>query len=37
MEQDFLKIVGDCREHENVCDESASAEKIYNNVIGKAR
>lgn len=35
MRQDFLKTVGDCREHENVCDEGASAEKIYNDVIKK--
>ena len=35
MKQDFLKAVGECREHENACGESASAEKIYNNVIRK--
>jgi len=35
MVQDFLKIVGNCREHESVCDESVSAEKIYHNVMRK--
>jgi len=35
MEQDFLEMVGKCREHEGACDESASAEKIYDNVVRK--
>lgn len=36
MKQEFLKIIGNCRAHEYMCDESVSAEKIYNNVIEKA-
>lgn len=36
MKQEFLKTIGNCRVHEYMCDESVSAEKIYNNVIENA-
>lgn len=35
MKQDFLKIIENCNAHEPMCDESVSAKKIYNNVMGK--
>lgn len=35
MKQEFLKTIGNCRAHEYICDESVSAEKIFNNVIEK--
>lgn len=35
MKQDFLKIIGNCKAHEPMCDESVSAKKIYNNVMGR--